>query len=441
MNVSMWTADEIAILCYNHFSIKLPKKGMVNPKREWTLLAAVVKVEVLRELEPKLGQNSKDVTKEVVAMGTGTKCIGQAMMSKSGNILNDSHAEVVAQRSFHRYLYSQLLFAVQGQSSIFVPGVTAGKWMLKPGISFVFFTSQTPCGDASIIPKKVPEEQLHLPFTEDDMVLQEPWWNQDKMYDSVYKPQRKEKRKNESLEDETNECYKKRLKDKSGDIFLRLATDFGADEVIPENESPRSRCENVSKKDSVLVAKQGEGGFSAPAGSEYCVNARTRETADARVIDVHRTGAKVTPGGPQDTHGLGADYHCVGLLRVKPGRGDRTLSMSCSDKMARWNVLGCQGALLMHFLQEPLYLCAVVIGECPYSEEAMRRALIDRCRMVCHLPGGFRVHEVQLLQATLEFEISRNMAQQKHDPSLGRLVSSGTGPRFAKQNFSSCSSN
>jgi tRNA-specific adenosine deaminase 1 len=60
------------------------------------------------------------------------------------------------------------------------------------------------------------------------------------------------------------------------------------------------------------------------------------------------------------------DYSLYGVLRTKPGRADSppTSCMSCSDKIASWNVLGFQGALAS-LLFVPLYISAIVIGDVP----------------------------------------------------------------------------
>ncbi|CAH2324033.1 lysine--tRNA ligase isoform X1 [Pelobates cultripes] len=67
--------DEIAALSYEHYRTRLPKQGLPDPKREWTLMAAFIQVES--------GQDQSVTRKKVVSMGTGTKCVGQSKLSKT----------------------------------------------------------------------------------------------------------------------------------------------------------------------------------------------------------------------------------------------------------------------------------------------------------------------------------------------------------------------
>ncbi|OCF77615.1 hypothetical protein I204_01607 [Kwoniella mangroviensis CBS 8886] len=56
-------------------------------------------------------------------------------------------------------------------------------------------------------------------------------------------------------------------------------------------------------------------------------------------------------------------YTAISTLRTKPGRPDSipSISMSCSDKIASWSVLGIQGGLLANLFQ-PIYLDGIIVG-------------------------------------------------------------------------------
>lgn len=89
------------------------------------------------------------------------------------------------------------------------------------------------------------------------------------------------------------------------------------------------------------VTRDEPSGSKRPATDDdgEAVPKRPKTQAD----DVHRTGAKCLIGETrQDTCLPGLHYHVVGAVRTKPGRGDRTLSVSCSDKLFRWHSSGVQ---------------------------------------------------------------------------------------------------
>lgn len=85
-------------------------------------------------------------------------------------------------------------------------------------------------------------------------------------------------------------------------------------------------------------------------------------------------------------------------------RGERLRTMSCSDKVCRWNILGLQGALLSHFI-EPIYLSSLTLGFL-FDHGHLSRAVCCRLShgdpdISIQLPPGYRINHPELGPVTV----------------------------------------
>ena len=92
--------------------------------------------------------------------------------------------------------------------------------------------------------------------------------------------------------------------------------------------------------------------------------------------------------------------------------------------------LGCQGALISHFLEKPVYFSSVVLSKCVYDPAAMRRAVFERASAVRSIPEGYTVKELRLFQGEVEFVHSKRKTEEtrrKEKEEDEKLIASSTG--------------
>ena len=313
----------IARLCIDQY-LALPTQLRCQP-HEWTVLAGVVLTRRTRQsghVGDSLGADAHahahaHVEHEVIALATGSRCLGQALLCPFGTAVADCHAEVLVTRVLRRYLMYDLLRLARGtkdaqamtkveqktdtkgdgdefksalssttpataSASKFFEWVdddpASGKVRLKPDLSFHLYISQLPCGDACIEPDVT-----------------------------------------------------------SADTSAQLVT---LGETLGSSSDPDSGVQSSSKR--------------------VCLDASAMKTTGAKLV------SSAHASEPSATHWTELSTR-PGELRTKSGRSDlppklRTLSMSCSDKIARWRVKGVQGKYLSQFLAHPIFYESITIS-------------------------------------------------------------------------------
>ncbi|KAI9497150.1 hypothetical protein BDB00DRAFT_17660 [Zychaea mexicana] len=128
---------------------RLPKSGKPtrheNEKAEWTVLACILEV---------YARSAEEYSIQVVSLGTGLKCLPYSKLCKQGQMVHDSHAEVIAKRGFQRYVLDQIIRVGRTSQEQQEEGpfcvTDAGRVILKSGYSFHMYISQSPCKSLSL---------------------------------------------------------------------------------------------------------------------------------------------------------------------------------------------------------------------------------------------------------------------------------------------------
>eukprot|EP00092_Neocalanus_flemingeri_P029434 GFUD01031960.1.p1 GENE.GFUD01031960.1~~GFUD01031960.1.p1 ORF type:complete len:688 (-),score=250.66 GFUD01031960.1:145-2208(-) len=162
-------------------------------------------------------------------------------------------------------------------------------------------------------------------------------------------------------------------------------------------------------EESSILIKAEEGGYQLRENVRFHLYINTAPCGDARIFSPH----EAQPGEGSDRH---PNRKARGQLRTKIESGEgtipvkssegvqtwdgvlqgaRLLTMSCSDKVCRWNVLGVQGSLLAYYLH-PVYLHSVVLGSL-FHPTHMFRALTGRIQTsLSPLPAMYKLHTPRL---------------------------------------------
>ncbi|XP_049312356.1 double-stranded RNA-specific editase Adar isoform X1 [Bactrocera dorsalis] len=173
------------------------------------------------------------------------------------------------------------------------------------------------------------------------------------------------------------------------------------------------QCSQTTANQSIFVRNQDNGQYpyKLKSGVHFHLYINTAPCGDARIFSPHENDTGVDKHPNRKARGqLRTKIESgEGTIPVKSKeglqtwdgvlQGERLLTMSCSDKIARWNIVGIQGSLLASII-EPIYLHSIVLGSLLHPEH-MYRAVCGRIeKSIQGLPPPYHLNKPRLALVT-----------------------------------------
>ena len=262
---------------------------------------------------------------DVVALGSGNKCLSAAARTPDGTLLNDSHAEVIARRALQRWLYSELNAAARSVMTPATPASASVSASASGSVSASASVSAAVASPPEVNGVRGCGELPGNPTGAEAMrgvsavAVAPPSLGSPFFSCTPHSPKSQGSPSvgwKFSLRPEC-QLHMWVSQPPCGDASI-----FGGLEIGPPSQNDSG------------VASPFDATPEQRTGAKLIQSTPTEESSEGE-----GAGQAVPASGDVEP---AAEVQQTGVLRRKPGRGVATLSMSCSDKLARWSCLGLQ---------------------------------------------------------------------------------------------------
>ena len=319
-----------------------------------------------------------------VAMGKGTKVCSHRIIAANGDgrRLHDMHAEVLARRSLMRVLYAELL---RGGGSL-IERCDGGtdphpRFRWRRGVSLHMYISSAPCGNATLKRWATSRKETFL-----DALDEWTWPCAPPPGGDVCDERRG---RGEGDGDEPGAVCRPATPggwSHEEDRFTSFAAREGQVAALVKRDPDVAMLKKLqgavnSAGDREDDAADGGGADARrPCEAEAEAAARSQIERLEREFDASPLAAypqaRAGTGAAEDLEAVLSDRNIVPAGTSIPGMREGCV-LTCSDKLAVWNCIGLQGALLSRFVR-PVYVDTITVGR-KFSQAHMRRAVC--CRM------------------------------------------------------------